>query len=122
MKLMRNVTPNGQCKYAAVRMDKLQALSDDSKEKAVRALLQLSALGLLENPVPGEQEEFFLIKLKDRHSRRALEAYASSALTTDAELASEVMALSKRAGDLSPFCKEPDTDPAAYGVEGNSND
>jgi hypothetical protein len=109
MKLMRNVTPDGQCKYAAVRVDKLAALLPTERQEVQRALDTLAAYGLLENPKPGEQEEFFLVKLKDRHSPAALYAYADSIRPTDAEFASEVTRLCFRAGERSPWCKEPDT-------------
>lgn len=113
MKLMRNVTPDGQCKYAAIRMDKLAALPSDQQHDALTALMLLNGMDLLENPRPGEREEFFLIKLKDRHSAAALYAYETSIWPTDPEFAQEVHQLAARAGERSPWCKEPDT---AYGV------
>jgi hypothetical protein len=117
VKLMRNVTPDGQCKYAAVRMDKLTTMERPEQFLARGALAQLAALGLLENPKPGEQEEFFLVKLKDRNAPAALHAYAASAVQRDKELAADVRELAARAGINSPWAKEPDTDPAAYGVD-----
>jgi hypothetical protein len=116
MKLMRNVTPDGQCKYAAVRMDKLTALDRPEQFLARGALAQLAALGLLENPAPGEQEEFFLIKLKDNHAAAALWAYANSIHGTDPEFSDEVAGLARRSRE-SAWRKEPDTAPAAYGVQ-----
>jgi hypothetical protein len=122
MKLMRNVTPDGQCKYAAVRMDKLAGLERPEQFLARGALAQLAALGLLENPKPGDPEEFFLIKLKDRHSQTTLAAYANSVFNVDEEFAEDVFELARRAGESSPWCKEPDTNPDAYGVPASDDE
>lgn len=109
MRLMRNTTPDGQCKYAAVRMDKLAGLETHERFLARGALAQLAALGLLENPKPGDKDEFFLMKLQDRHSAPGLTAYAKSAARSgDEELARDVAELGLRAGVNSPFCKDPD--------------
>lgn len=108
MKLMRNVTPDGQCKYAAVRMDKLAELVSGQQHEALTALMVLNGLGLLENPRPGEREEFFLIKLKDRNAPVALRAYAARAQERDPEFAREVGELADRAGINNPWSKEPD--------------
>lgn len=56
----------------------------------------------------GDPDEFFLIKLKDKHARAALLAYAESAAKDDPEYAAEIRALADRAGEKSPFCKQPD--------------
>lgn len=109
MKLMRNVTPDGQCKYAAVRMDKIAALEAKDQVAARSALEMLADLGLLENPKPGDREEFFLIKLKDVYAEPALVAYANSVGKFDPEFAADVYSLTHRAGLRNPFHKEPDT-------------
>lgn len=108
MKLMRNTTPDGQCKYAVVRMDKLAQLPADQQRDALTALMLLNGMDVFENPRPGEREEFFLVKLKDPRSTRALDAYADAAHQTDPEFAAEVRQLAERSGEFSPFCKEPD--------------
>jgi hypothetical protein len=108
MKLMRNVTPDGQCKYAAIRMDRLALLPTDQQRDALTALMLLNGMDLLENPRPGEREEFFLVKLKDRNSPEALLAYAAKAEPRDPELAGDVRELAARAGVNSPWSKEPD--------------
>jgi len=56
----------------------------------------------------GEPDEFFVIKLRDRHARAALLAYAESMSSADPEFADEVHNLADRASMLNPFCKEPD--------------
>jgi hypothetical protein len=107
MRLMRNVSPDGGCKYAAVRMDKLATMERPEHLLARGALAQLAALGLLEDPRPGDPEEFFLVKLKDPYSPGALLGYALA--TLDPEMEADVRDLIRRAGARSPFCKkEPD--------------
>jgi hypothetical protein len=108
MRLMRNVTPDGQCKYAVIRMDKAPSPGSNEGILLENALTALTALGLLENPRPGEQEEFFLVKLKDINALPALRAYAESAWLSDSELAEDVYALANRAGANSPWCRKPD--------------
>jgi hypothetical protein len=55
MKLMRNVTPDGQCKYAVVRMDKMALIAPDVRKDAETALWVLQSMGLLENPADDDQ-------------------------------------------------------------------
>lgn len=86
MKLDRNINPNGKGKYA---------------------LLNLRT-NKIEWGTVGTEEEFFLIKLKDRHSKAALIAYARSIEDSDMEFANEVYGMAARAGEDSPFCKDPD--------------
>lgn len=86
MKLDRNVNLFGKGKYA---------------------LLNLRT-NKIEWGRPGSEDEFFAIKLKDRHARVALIAYANSVKASDPEFAEEVSELANRAGVNSPFCKEPD--------------
>ncbi len=86
MKLDRNENPNGKGKYALLnlRTDKIE-------------------WGYV-----GEPDEFFVIKLKDKHAKDALEAYADSIVHDDPEFAEQVMELAMRAGADSPYCKAPD--------------
>lgn len=86
MKLDRNENPNGKGKYALLnlRTDKIE-------------------WGCV-----GEPDEFFVIKLKDKHAKNALEAYADSIVDDDPEFAEEVMELAMRAGADNPYCKAPD--------------
>ena len=86
MKLDRNENPNGKGKYA---------------------LLNLRT-NKIEWGFVGDPDEFFVVKLKDKHAKAALEAYADSIIHDDPEFAEEVMELAMRAGADSPYCKAPD--------------
>lgn len=87
MKLDRNLTPDGRGKYRLWN-ERNQAWDDDC--------------------APHGPDEFFVIKLKDRHAAIALRAYAASVADFDPEFAAEISDLADRAGPNSPFCKEPD--------------
>ncbi len=106
MKLIRNTTPDGACKYALFRLDKMRA--DDISLDAL--LNQLGPFAeYFELADIGSSEEAFVIKLKDENSTPALVAYALSAHDTGhTELAEDVMGLLPRSGTRSPFCKKPD--------------
>ena len=87
MKLDRNINPDGLGKYR---------LWDERKQAWV------------DDCGVGEEHEFFVIMLKDRHAEDALVAYANSIQGRDMEFAVDVMDLANRAGHRSPFCKDPD--------------
>lgn len=87
MRLDRNLHPGGVGKYSVI---------DNRTGKVV------------EESGIGEQNEFFVIMLKEIHALPALGAYAASAIHTDHEYATEVHNLMLRAGKNSKFCKEPD--------------
>jgi len=87
MNLVRNTTRDGSCKYSLVEHQK-----DDH----------------IEQGLPFTENEFFVIKLKDRHAKAALEAYAKSIESTDEMFAGQVYELAERAGPDSPWCKDPD--------------
>lgn len=90
MRLKRNTTPDGMCKYSLIEHEK----SDH-----------------VEHGLPGTENEFFVIKLKDIHARAALLGYLGSILQKadfDEEYAHDIFELSKRAGINSKWCKEPD--------------
>ena len=80
MRLIRNTTEDGRCKYALVRLDKLRKLPPESLmvQNAAKALDELCATGLLEYGEKGSTEECFVIKLKDRFSAPALACYAKT--------------------------------------------
>ena len=92
MRLQRNITEDKTCKYAIVRLDKLRQLEQssgkDSRNKLGRrdsddtiaqsGLDDLFVLGLLEYGKPGDDEECFVIKLKDQFAEPALAAYIRS--------------------------------------------
>jgi hypothetical protein len=77
MRLIRNTTKDGRCKYALVRLDKIRNLPVGTEmEKCItRALDDLAAFGVLEYGEKGSEEEFFAIKLKDMFAANALWAY-----------------------------------------------
>lgn len=87
MRLKRNTTPDGMCKYSLIE-----------HEKGDR----------VEHGLPGTEDEFFVIKLKDRHASVALIAYAQSIYEADPEFSQDIMNLAYRSGPFHPNCKEPD--------------
>lgn len=91
MKLKRNTTPDGMCKYSLIEHEK-----DDH----------------VEHGLPGTANEFFVLKLKDIHAKAALLAYAESVAASYAqgsqEYADDVIELANRSGINSPWCKFPD--------------
>lgn len=87
MRLVRNTTPDGMCKYSLIEHHKG---------------------GRVEHGLPGTENEFFVLKLKDKYTQAALNAYAEAVGSDDPEYASEVQALADRAGEDSPWCKVPD--------------
>lgn len=100
MRLIRHTTPDGKCKYALVRLDKLRAAKiSNSQTNAVietdAALRHLSACGLLEYGEPGTPEECFVIKLKDQFALKALEAYSGEVDKQAHELALAIDTLRK---------------------------
>jgi len=85
MKLDRNINPDGRGKYALLNLRKNTIEWGDT-----------------------QQDEFFVIKLKDRYAAEALYAYALEAEDDDAEYAGEVRKLADRAGPRHPLCRRPD--------------
>lgn len=115
MKMDRNIDGNDGCgKYLLVNLRKLNELCGHPSTfnrwtpAVQQALDTLEEVGVLQWGRTGSEDEFFLLKLKDRHAKPALEAYAASILPHDMEFSDEVAELAKRAGIDSPFCKEPD--------------
>jgi hypothetical protein len=117
MKLDRNESrgPIEGCgKYALLDMRKLNELYaghstfHQFSPAIEQALKVLEAEGLIQYGPVGDKEEFFVVKLKDRHSPAALYAYADSIRSTDPEFAAEVTQMCFRAGERSQWCKEPD--------------
>lgn len=107
MKLDRNIKGSlGRGKYALVNLRTGRAehgqWGDDSDEGY---FVPVDALTF---GVVGEEDEFFVIKLKDKYAEGALHAYANAAQVDDPEWAEQVRGLARRAGTNSPWCKEPD--------------
>lgn len=90
MRLKRNTTADGSCKYSLIEHEK-----DNHIERGF----------------PQTENEFFVIKLKDRHARAALIGYLESLTNQDEyddEYARDLQELAQRSGPLSPWCKDPD--------------
>ena len=105
MKLDRH-NGTGACgKYALIKVRQLNGITDPEICNAVKVL---DSAGLIEWGRVGDEDEFFVIKLKDINAGNALLGYAASAEDTDPELAADVNSLRTRAGHNSPFCKIPD--------------
>jgi hypothetical protein len=91
MKLDRN-TAKGGGKYAVVRLREMPHEGD------ARAHLEaLITGGFVEMGSVGDEDEFFVVKLKDRFAAAALMAYAEAAAAVDPEYAVEVLELAARA-------------------------
>jgi hypothetical protein len=103
VKLDRDINTDGKGKYALVRLRTITAGSE-----ADGLLKRLDELGVVDWGRIGEPDEFFVIKLRDKHARRALRAYATNAYFQDIEYGQAVDNLADRAGAMNPFCKLPD--------------
>lgn len=107
MKLDRNEQPGGVGKYALINMRRYRALPPDKAEEAHDLLGKMEALGIIDTGARGADDEFFVIKLKDRYAPAALNAYANAAADDDKEWATQVLALASRA-EHHPAQKQPD--------------
>jgi hypothetical protein len=106
MKLDRNLTQDGKGKYALVR---LRTIDIGNRNKVpTDALHTLDEWKKLDWGRVGEEDEFFVIKLKDRYAFDALAAYAKAAEADDPEYAEEIREMLPRAGVNSKYCKVPD--------------
>ena len=107
MKLVRNTTSDGSCKYALLRIDKMLK---DGEFTFIQDFLEKypELKKYIEFGEPNTEEEFFVIKLKDINSTRALTAYVLESDKTDPEFALEVMDLALRSGKRHTSCKQPD--------------
>jgi hypothetical protein len=115
MKLDRNQNDDGKGKYALVRLRKIEEGSE-----AAALLIRLAELGHVDWGTVGSQDEFFVVKLRDRYAAAAIKGY-SDAASDDArtepdearsrdkfQWAIQVQGLGDRAGILSEHCKDPD--------------
>ena len=105
MKLDRNNSHEGLGKYIVTNLRKV--------EGTPRTPMEVAA-AILKNPEcvefgrVGEDDEFWLMNLKDLSAKPAIQAYAEAASKDDPEYGAEVMELTNRSGLNSPFCKFPD--------------
>lgn len=119
MRLDRNINGDGRGKYALINLRKARDKMAEAGEHggrsttAVEVQMALDVLedqGLLTYGDTGAEDEFFVIKLRDRYARAALQSYANSATQDDfdKEYIADIDKLASRAGRFSPFCKDPD--------------
>lgn len=114
MKLDRKINDNGRGKYALLKLRKLDEFTEPGDPfqqvapKIADAIKTLEDAGILDWGLTGTDAEFFVMRLKDRHARLALHAYAESAHHDDPEYAGEIGELASRSGVNSPWCKNPD--------------
>jgi hypothetical protein len=108
MKLDRN---NGRGKYAIVNLreiERIGGVSHGHNPDIAHALRILELNNLIEYGDVGSENEFFVIKLKDKYADAALARYAAMASSDDAEYANDVAAMAARSGVHHPNCKQPD--------------
>jgi hypothetical protein len=112
MKLDRNINDNKLGKYALLKLRKLDEFRNGTFQelapKIAEAIRTLDKAGILDWGQAGTEAEFFVMRLKDKHARLALHAYAESANADDPEYAGEIGEMASRAGVHSPWCKAPD--------------
>lgn len=103
MKLDRNVNPDGRGKYALL---KLRRQAKPFTVELQDCAAKLRDAGLLDFGDTAE-DEFFVIRLKDKYAAAALDAYATAAFNDDPEYAREIAVLANKA-DNHPLKKKPD--------------
>jgi len=108
MKLDRN---SGRGKYAIVNLREIERIGGvgvGHNPDIAHALRVLELNDLIEYGEVGTENEFFVIKLKDKHAAWGLSGYALSAVADDPEYAGEIQRLAARSGPNHPNCKAPD--------------
>ena len=112
MKLDRNIPDNnGGGKYGVLKLRVLRQIVKENgtlPHSIKQALEVLEAVGAIDYGIAGSEDEFFLIRLKDRFALTALNSYAEEAESFDPEYAHEIAAMAARSGPNSVFCKLPD--------------
>jgi hypothetical protein len=103
MKLDRSTNPDGRGKYALIKLRNLPKADAETNER----LTALNTGGFVEFGNVGDDDEFFVIKLKDAYAAAALTAYAQAALADDPEYANEILQMAARAA-LHPQRHKPD--------------
>ena len=112
MKLDRNIEGNqGRRKYALLHLRRLNGLRGSGGVLPPRLATAINSLidaGIIEYGATPE-DEFFVIKLKDKYAQAALFTYANDARAdNEGEYGQEVTNLAMRAGPSHPLCKKPD--------------
>lgn len=113
MKLDRNEPENfGRGKYALIKIRELDnhraGFLGQIPRGITNALRCLKNRDILDEGLEGSPSEFFVIRLKDKYAKAALQAYADAAAADDPEWAADVSELAKRSGPSHPYCKRPD--------------
>lgn len=113
MRLDRNTTSNRQGKYALVHLRKVEELKERAAgtleyNRIHDAIRTLERQGILQWGYPGDLDEFFVIKLRDKYAQTTLRAYAKEAVEDDVEYADDVLEMAVRSGPAHPQCKRPD--------------
>src|ERR1017187_2206585 len=94
MKMDRNLTSDGQGKYALVKLRTLREIRDhyDGKlpDDLSAALALLEQAGVVDFGLVGTDAEFMVIRLKDKYAQEALWAYGNEADKDDHEYAAEI--------------------------------
>lgn len=106
MQLDRDINQDGKGKYALINLRKLPGGRIDTAADLAAAILANPES--VEFGRVGDPDEFWVVKLKDKHAEEALRAYAVAASGDDIQYAAAVERLAGRAGPNSPFCKAPD--------------
>lgn len=115
MKLDRNDPANAKRgKYALLNLRRVTEATLPGNRPVMESVQIMDAIsvldkaGLLDWGVTGSDHEFFVLRLRDIHSKPALQAYATSIAGFDLEFAAEVQELAKRSGYSHPNSKQPD--------------
>lgn len=106
MDLDRNLNKDGKGKYALINLRKIPTNPQTPQELAAAILANPECV---EFGCVGEQDEFFVMKLKDMYAEGGLRGYATDAhVDGNHEYADKIDELANRAGTNSPFFKRPD--------------
>jgi hypothetical protein len=113
MKLDRNINGDGRGKYGLILNRELARAKDIHSPQGLTeieyAINILEHAGIIEWGGPHTENEFFVIKLKDKYAGGALHTYASYAVRDgEIEYGQDVMELAKRSGEFHSSCKKPD--------------
>src|ERR1700680_3398570 len=96
MKLERN-EGGRRGKYAVVRLREINRAPGTDQTAALAHVDALVTGGYVDFGMPGDSDEFFVVRLKDQYAAAALTAYAQAALADDPEYAADVLELAQRA-------------------------
>jgi glutamine synthetase type III len=106
VRLERNVSPDGLCKYIAIKVNKLKGARPKNRMELIKALMDADDDAVVFGEV-GSEDEFFLLMLKDENTPEALAAYGRSIFRSDPAMAYDVQEMMNRSLDH-PSRKKPD--------------